>query len=99
MTRRRFAPLLCALPAQSPSQPPESEPHGRYPDGRSRTEDILKEDYKSNLKDLDEIKTLTEDVKADLEKNTRHVLSLGNLKKLEQIEKLSQRIRGRMRRY
>jgi hypothetical protein len=99
MTRRRFAPLLCALPARTPSQPPDSEPPGRYPDGRSRTEELLKADYTSNLKDLDEIKTIAEDVKAELERNTRHVLSLGNLKKLEQIEKLSQRIRGRMRRY
>ena len=35
----------------------------------------------------------------DLKKNDRHVLSLKALKNLEEVEKLSRRIRGRMKRY
>jgi hypothetical protein len=34
-----------------------------------------------------------------MEKNDRHVLSVGTLKKLDDIEKLSKRIRGRMKRF
>jgi hypothetical protein len=42
---------------------------------------------------------LTEDLKIELEKNDRHVLSVSMLKKLDDIEKLSKRIRSRLRRY
>jgi hypothetical protein len=99
MTRRQFAPALCGISGQVRGQPPDPDKDIRYPDGRSRTEELLKDDYKKNLQDLEEIGKLAEDVRADLEKNTRHVLSIANLKKMEQIEKLSQRVRGRMRRY
>lgn len=42
---------------------------------------------------------MAEDLKIDLEKNDRHVLSVGTLKKLDDIEKMTKRIRGRLKRY
>ncbi|MBI4907719.1 MAG: hypothetical protein HY820_29110 [Acidobacteria bacterium] len=71
----------------------------RLPDGRSQTEEILKADHKQNLKDAADLVKMSEDLKAELEKNDRHVLSMGLVKKTEEIEKLAKRIRSRMKRY
>jgi cell division septation protein DedD len=38
------------------------------------------------------------EIQNELEKNEHHVLSLGSLKKLDEIEKLVKRIRSRIRR-
>ena len=107
MTRPAFYfPVVCAcLLAQGP--PLERPATGRLdspeilrtPDGRNRTEMILKADHEASLKDVDTMRKLIEDVKIDMEKNDRHVLSVGTLKKLDDIEKLSKRIRGRMKRF
>ena len=71
----------------------------RLPDGRSQNEEILKADHEHNLKDAGELLKLSEELKIELEKNDRHVLSLGMLKKTEEIEKLAKRIRGRLKRF
>ena len=71
----------------------------RGPDGKDRTQDLLKADLASNLKDLGAIKRLTEEITMELEKHDRHVLSVGALKKLDEVEKLTKRIRGRMKRF
>lgn len=71
----------------------------RMPDGRLQSEEILKADHASNLKDAAELLRMAEDLKAELEKNDRHVLSVGMLKKTEEIEKLSKRIRNRLKRF
>jgi hypothetical protein len=42
---------------------------------------------------------LSEELKIELEKNDRHVLSVSAVKKTEEIEKLAKKIRGRMKRY
>lgn len=103
MTRRAlYLPVFCVcLLAQGP--PPE-RPLGapevlRTPDGRNRTEMILKAEHEASLKDVDTMRKLIEDVKIDMEKNDRHVLSVGTLKKLDDIEKLSKKIRSRMKRF
>ncbi len=71
----------------------------RGPDGKDRTQDLLKADLASNLKDLEAIKRLTDEITMELEKLDRHVLSVGALKKLDEIEKLTKRVRGRMKRF
>ena len=96
-----FGAMLAAqLPPGTPEIPNPNAPNIlRTPDGRNRTEMILKADHEASLKDLEGIRKLTEEVKAEMEKHDRHVLSVGNLKKLEEIEKLAKRVRGRMKRY
>ncbi len=84
---------------QESRRPSDPDPVRRLPNGKSQAEEILKADYDENLKDLDKIRRLTEGVEADLRKNDRHVLSLKALKDLAEIEKLTRRVRGRMRRY
>ncbi len=69
-----------------------------YPDGRLKNEVVLKADHEANLKDLAEIERLVKLVREDLEKNDRHVLSLGSLKHLQTIERTAKRIHSRMRR-
>ncbi len=77
---------------------PRSEREPRLPDGRSQREAILKVEYEKTLKDAGQLVELAEDLKAELEKNERHVLSLSSIKKAEEIEKLAGRIRKRLKR-
>lgn len=78
--------------AQTPQEP-------RLPDGRSQKEEILKSEHEKSLKDAGELMRLSEDLKIDLERNDRHVLSVATLKKLDEMEKLVKRIRSRMKRF
>jgi GTP-binding protein EngB required for normal cell division len=78
----------------------EDEPRQRkLPDGRSQTEEIVKADHKKSLEDAAELVTLAEQLKGELEKNDRHVVSVSSIKKTEEIEKLARRIRSRLRRH
>jgi len=70
----------------------------RLPNGKLQSEEILKDDYRKNLKDAQELIDLAESLKMSLEKNAQNVLSLTDIKKTEEIEKISRRIRGRIRR-
>src|SRR5689334_17516691 len=97
---RRAALVLCltALASGQTPRPPEP-PDPRLPNGRSQKEEILKADHEKSLTDADELMKLSEELKIDLEKNDRHVLSVATLKKLDEMEKLVKRIRGRMKRF
>jgi hypothetical protein len=95
-----LAPLI-ALPLQTPSrrEPAETPPSAgdvRLPNGKSQQEEILKAEYEKSLKDAAALIDLAEQLKADLEKNDRHVLSIATLKKTEEIEKIAKRIRSRL---
>lgn len=89
--------VLLALPALS--QFPQPEPELKLPGGKSQKEEILKADYEQSLRDAERLVKLSEELKADLEKQGRHVLSVNTLRKVEEIERLARRIRGRLRRY
>jgi hypothetical protein len=95
--------LFCAGFAQVPPntrpQIPPSEEDPKLPNGKSQREAILKEDHKKNLEEAAELLRLSEEVKADLEKGDRYVVSVKTLKKTEEIEKLARSIRGRLKRY
>lgn len=90
--------LFAQLPPDSPP-PRHEDPPVRLPNGKLQSEEILKDDYKRNLKDAQDLIDLAESLKMSMEKGEQHVLSLGDIKKTEEIEKLAKRIRGRMRRY
>jgi hypothetical protein len=101
---RSFAVVvtLTALAAQRPSRQideAERAPSSdvRLPNGKSQQEEILKAEHQKTLKDASELIELAEQLKAELEKNDRHVLSLASLKKTEEIEKLAKKIRARLR--
>ena len=67
------------------------------PNGKSQKEEILKAEHQQNLKDAADLAELAEQLKIDLEKNDRYVVSMATLKKTDDIEKLAKRIRARLR--
>ena len=94
--------LVCFLAfGQFPSSQPPSEESvdTRLPNGRSQKNEILKADHAKNIEDARLLVKLSEELKADLEKNTEYVFSITALKKAEQIEKAAHRVRSRLKRY
>jgi hypothetical protein len=67
------------------------------PNGKSQKDEILKAEFQQNLKDAAELADLAEQLKIELEKNDRYILSMATLKKTDDIEKLARRIRSRLR--
>jgi hypothetical protein len=98
---RRSALLapVALLGFQTRSQREVEAPDIRLPSGKSQREELLKYEHKQNLKDLDRIIAMAQDLKQEFEKNEHHVLSLGAIKKTEEMEKLIRRIRSRMQRH
>ena len=66
------------------------------PNGKSQREEILKAEHAQNMKDAADLADLAQQLKLDLEKNDRYVLSVATLKKTEEIEKIAKRIRSRL---
>jgi hypothetical protein len=88
------------LPAQKNQPPLVDEPEDvRLPNGKKQKDEILKQEYEQNLKDAQELLNIARSFEEDLEKDDRFVLSLSSLKKLDDMEKLTKRIRGRMKRF
>jgi len=86
---------------QRPGNPPEIEPPEqqtdvKLPNGKSQQDEILKADHQRDLKDAAQLIDLAEQLKQELEKNDRHVLSIASVKKTEEIEKLAKRIHARL---
>lgn len=69
----------------------------RMPNGKLQTDAILKAEYDRNVKDARELTALSKSIELDFDKNDQNVLSLGLLKKLDDVEKITKRIRGRIR--
>ncbi|MGA2881683.1 MAG: hypothetical protein ABSG13_22255 [Bryobacteraceae bacterium] len=79
--------------------PPEAGEEVRLPNGRLQREEILKADYQKNLEDVRALSKLADELKADLEKSDYNVLSVGDLKKTDDIDRLAKRIRDRLKRF
>lgn len=69
------------------------------PEIKINPEDILKADHKKSLEDAGELLKLAEEIKADLEKNDVHILSLKTVKRTEEVEKVARRLRGRLQKF
>ena len=67
------------------------------PSGKPQKDEILKAQHQQNLKDAAELAELAEQLKIDLEKSDRYVLSMATLKKTDDIEKLAKPISARLR--
>ena len=87
---------ICLLPAQDP--PIKEESAVKLPNGKLQKDEIIRVDYERNLRDAGELARLSEEIKDDLEKGDRYLVSLKTLKKLDDVEKLSKDIRQRLRR-
>jgi hypothetical protein len=89
-------PAQTPLPQTRPSAP-ESPEEVRMPNGKLQRDEILKADYKKSLEEARELSKLADDLKLELEKNDRNVLSVAMLKKTEEIERLAKRIHDRLK--
>jgi len=94
-----LALAVAAWPQQERPELPDERKSMRLPSGKTQAEEILKADHERSLEDAARLMKLSEDLRIELEKNDRHVLSLGAIKKTEEIEKIAKRIRARMRRF
>ena len=96
-----FCLYLSTIAGAQPQAPVPAEDQSEkpFPPTPKQLEDILKADHEKNLKDLEKMAKLVEAVQLDARKNAHYVLSLESVRNLEQIEKLSRAIRGRMKRY
>src|SRR6266700_6261189 len=82
--------------AQRGGQPPSGEQEGRLPNGKSQQDEILKAEHEQNLKDAAQLVDLSQQLREELEKNDRFVVSMGTVKKTDDIEKLVRKIRARL---
>lgn len=102
-SRRFLAPLFALAAAfgaqQLPSPPPGREEPKRLPDGRLWSEALIKANYEANLKDLERMRKILDAVQEEIEQSKGHVLSLKALKELDELERISKRVRDRMRRH
>ena len=92
--------LALAMPAQPPPlhpRPTEEPEDVRLPNGKLQRDEILKADFQKSLEEARELSKLADELKLALEKNDRYVLSIGTLKKTEEIERLAKRIRDRLK--
>jgi hypothetical protein len=95
----RRAALAAAWAAVTPAAAQLSrEPEPKLPNGKSQKDAILAAEFEEALKEAGELLETAEELKIELEKNQRHVLSVESIRKTEEIEKLAKRIRSRLRR-
>jgi len=82
-----------------PAAGPSSEGDVRLPSGKLQRDEILKADYEKSIAEARELARLADELKLDLEKNDRNVLSIATLKKTEEIERLAKRIHDRLKHF
>lgn len=94
-----FLCLMMASAGQEPPGPVPAPPQemNRLPNGKSRKDAIAKDDFEKSLKDAQELVNLSQALLDELKKNDRYVVSLSEIHKTEEIEKLARRIRGRLK--
>ena len=99
-------PLILAVPLLAQAPPPYPHPlpdddqeDVRLPNGKLQRDEIVKAEYQRSVEDARQLAKLADELKADLEKTDRNVLSITTLKKTEEIEKLAKRIHDRMKHF
>ena len=94
--------LLCALSLNAQSsrkKPGDPDEPIRLPNGKLQQDEMLKADHEKDIADAKDLARLAMELKEEIEKGDAHVLSVATLKKTEDIEKLTKRIRNRIKRY
>jgi hypothetical protein len=97
-----IVPIVFAFSLEAqhqPHKPGDPDDPVRLPNGKNQRDELLKLDHEKDVTDSRELARLAGELKEELEKGDAFVMSLGALKKTEEIEKLAKRIRGRIRRY
>lgn len=76
---------------------PEEDEGPRLPSGKLQRDAILEHEHKKNLEDLREIQKISAELIEELEASSGYVFSIQNLKKMEQMEKLSKQVKNRFK--
>lgn len=88
--------------AQDPIRPPlfpdDSKDDPKLADGTSQKQAILKMEYKQSIEDAKKLTALAGEVQSGLEKGDANVVSLKMIQQLEEIERLSKKIKTRLKR-
>jgi hypothetical protein len=94
-----FSPFLFTCTAQAPPGFETSPPHddGKLPNGKDRAQEILKAEHERTLDDARQLVSLSQALQKELEQSGAFVVSMSELKKTDEIEKLARRIRSRMK--
>ncbi len=80
---------------------PDDQPPAevRLPNGKLQMDEILKSDRERSMQDAKQLVDMAQALEKDIEQsNSQQVLSLVDIRRTEEIEKIAKRIRGRMRR-
>jgi hypothetical protein len=77
--------------------PPNPDEDTKLPNGKSQKDAIAKADHAQALKDVDQLITVAEQLRDELQKSGEHVVSISSVKKTEEIERLAKKIRGRLK--
>jgi hypothetical protein len=92
-----LAPLAVIAQRGGPPASDQTE-STRLPNGKNQQDEILKVEYEQNLKDAAQLVELSQQLREEIEKNDRFVVSMSAVKKTDDIEKLVRKIRSRLRR-
>jgi hypothetical protein len=91
--------MLAQNPLDLPPVVPPGQPRDlKLPNGKSQSDAIVKADYKKNLQDTEELVELSREIRDELQQSDAYIVPLKTVKKLEDLEKLSRNIRGRLKR-
>ena len=95
--------LLAARGRQSqddqrrPPLPPNPDEDTKLPNGKSQKNEIAKQEHEHALKDADDLVSMAQQLRDELEKSGDYVVSVSSVKKTEEIERLARRIRARLK--
>ena len=71
----------------------------KSPEKQAKMDQLILADYQEALRDIEKMRKLTDALQSELQKSDPHVLNVASLRNSEEIEKLSKRIRSRLRRW
>lgn len=82
-----------------PSMPriPNPEEDRKLPNGKSQKDEMAKQDHKQALREAEDLLSIAQELRDELQKAGNYVVPLSSVKKTEEIEKLARRIRGRLK--
>ena len=77
--------------------PPNPNEDTKLPNGKSQKDAIAKQDHEQAMKDVNDLITVAQQLRDELQKSGEHVVSVSSLKKTDEIERLARKIRGRLK--
>jgi hypothetical protein len=77
--------------------PPNPNEDIKLPNGKSQKDAIAKEDHEQALKDVNDLITVAQQLRDEMQKSGEHVVSVASVRKTEEIERLARKIRGHLK--